>query len=86
MWYLSIKRKSLIKNYRPTSLLQILGKVFERLIYKDLFNHFYCNNLFTKNQSGLVPGDSYIFQLLSIVHEINPSLDFNPTIDVRDVF
>ena len=32
--------KSLIKNYRPTSLLPILGKIFERLIYKDLFNHF----------------------------------------------
>ena len=30
-------------------------------------------------------GDSYIFQLLSIVHEINLSLDCNPTIDVRGV-
>ena len=78
--------KSLIKNYRPTSLLPILGKIFERLIYKDLFNHFYCNNLFTENQSGFMPGDSCIFQLLSIVHEINSSLDCNPTIDVRGVF
>ena len=33
-----------------------------------------------------MPGDSCILQLLSIVHEINPSLDFNPTIDVRGVF
>ena len=78
--------KSPIKNYRPISLLPILGKIFERLIYKDLFNHFYCNNLFTKNQSGFMPGDSCIFQLLSIVHEINSSLDCNPTIDVRGVF
>ena len=39
--------KSLIKNYRPISLLPILSKIFERLIHKDLFSHFYCNNLFT---------------------------------------
>ena len=78
--------KSLIRNYRPISLLSILGKIFERLIYRDLFNHFYCNNLFTKNQSGFMPGDSCIFQLLSIVHEIDSSLDCNPAIDVRGVF
>ena len=49
---------------------------------KDLFNHFYCNNLFMKNQSGSMPGNSCIFQL-SIVHKNNSSLDCNPTIDVR---
>ena len=78
--------KSLIRNYRPTSLLPILGKIFKRIMHKDLYNHFYCNNLFTKNQSGFMPGDSSIFQLLSVVHEINSSLDCNPTIDVRGVF
>ena len=80
------ENKCLIKNHRPTSLLPILGKIFERLICKDLFNHFYCNNLFTQNQSGFMPGDSCIFQLLSIVHEINFSLDCNPSIDVRGAF
>ena len=33
-----------------------------------------------------MPGDSCIFQLLSIVHEINSSLDCNPTIVVRGIF
>ena len=61
--------KSLIKNYRPISLLPIQGKIFERLTYKDFFNNFYYNNLLTKNKSGFMPGDSCIFQLLSIVHE-----------------
>ena len=79
--------KSVIKYYRPISLLPILGKIFERLIYKDLFNHFYCNKLLTKNQSGFMPDDSYILQLLSIVHEINSFFfSCNPTIDVRGVF
>ena len=78
--------KSLIKYYRPISLIRILAEIFERLIYKDLFNHFYCNNLFTKNQSCFMPGDSCIFQLLSNDHGINSFLDCNPTIDVRGVF
>ena len=78
--------KSLKKNYRPISLLPILGKILKRLIYKELFNHFYCNNLFTKNQSGVMPDDSCIFHSLSIVPKINSSFDCNPVIDVRGVF
>ena len=38
-----------------------------------------------KDQSCFMPPASSIFQLLSIVHEINFSLDYNPTIDVRGV-
>ena len=72
--------KSLIKNYRPVSLLSSLGKIFERFI-KNLFNHFCCNNLFPKNKFGFMRGDSCIFQLLSIFHKINSSLDCNPTIE-----
>ena len=60
--------------------LPILGKIFEILIYKDLFNYFYCNNLFTKNQSGFLPGESYFFQLLSIVHEIKSSFGCSPAL------
>ena len=33
-----------------------------------------------------MPGNSWIFQLLSIVHEINSSCDCNPTLDVRGIF
>ena len=29
--------KNLVKNYRPISLLLIFGKIFERVIFKDLF-------------------------------------------------
>ena len=43
-------------------------------------------NFFTKCQSGFLPGDSCISQLLSIVHEINSSLDCDPTLDVSGVF
>ena len=78
--------KNLAKNYKPTSLLPIFGKIFEREIFKDLFNYFHKNELFTKCQSGFLPRDSCIVQLLSIVHEINSSFDCDPTQDVSGIY
>ena len=80
------KKKKLVKNYRPISLLPIYGKIFERVTFKDLFNYSHKNELFTKCHSGFLPGDSCISQLLSIVHDINSSFDCDPTLDVRGIF
>ena len=54
---------SLVNNYRPISLLNSEAKVFERLIFKYLYNHIRDNNLLTSLQSGFIPGDSTINQL-----------------------
>ena len=59
---------------------------FERVIFKDFFNYFQKNELFTKRQSGDRPGDSCASQLLSIVHDINSPFDCDSTQDVRGVF
>jgi hypothetical protein len=40
--------KSLISNYRPISLLSAVGKVFERIVFKEVFNHLISNNLLYK--------------------------------------
>ena len=77
--------KCLVKNYGPISLLAIFAKVFERVIYNSLFNYFLHNKLFTAPQSGFLPGDSCIAQLLSIIYEIQSAFDDNPTIDVRGI-
>ena len=66
--------KNLLKNHRPISLLLIFGKIYGRIIFKELFNHFDKNQLFTKCQSGFLPGESCISQLLFIVQEINSPL------------
>ena len=39
------------KNYRPVSLLPICGKVFERLIFNEMFSFIMAS------QSGFKPGD-----------------------------
>ena len=75
-----------MKNYRPISLLPIFGKIFERVIFKDLFNYLYKNELFTKCEYNFLPGDSCISELLSIIYGINSSFDCDPTQDVRGIF
>ena len=44
--------KNLVKNYRQISLLPIFRKIFERVIFKDLFNYLHREELCTKCQSG----------------------------------
>ena len=64
----------------------MLAKVFERIIFKNLYNYFISNNLITKNQSGFRPGDSCTNQLLSLVHEIHTAFDNRKSLEVRSVF
>ena len=78
------EEKHIVKNYRPKSLLPIFAKVFERLLFNSLCAHFHDNSLFTKCQSGFMPGDSCISQLYSIVH--SSSFDCNPPVDTRAIF
>ena len=66
---------NVIKNYRPISLLSCLGKVFERCIFKYLFNYLRDNKLVSIHQSGFIPGDSTVNQLVSIHHEVCMSLE-----------
>ena len=62
------------------------SKIFQRVIYNSLFNHFVSDKLFTPSQLDFLPGESCIAQLLSIIHETQTSFDSNPLADVTDVF
>jgi hypothetical protein len=67
--------KSLISNYRPISLLSAVGKVFESIVFKEVFNHLMSNNLLYKFQSGFIAGHSTVDQLIEIYYRICMSLD-----------
>ena len=60
--------KSLVNNYRPISLLCIISKVHEKIIFKNLFDFLY--NRLSVYQFGFVPGRSCLQQLLSFTHEL----------------
>ena len=76
--------KQIFKNYRPVFLLTISGKMFESLIYNNLFEYFIENDLISQNQSGFKSGDLCINQLTSVTHEIYQS--FNEGFAVTGTF
>ena len=78
--------KQLVNNYRPISLLPIFGKMFEKIIFKRIYNFISEENLLNHNQSGFRPSDSCVNQLLSITHKIFEPFDCNPSLEVRSVF
>ena len=80
------KYKQIINNYRTISLLPILAKVFEKIIFANLYNHLVTNNHITNNQSGFRPGDSVTNQLIYLVHEIFKSFDCIANLAVRSVY
>ena len=57
-------------NYKPISLLPICGKILENIVFDQVYAFLNKNNLLSKNQSGFRPGDSTIYQLLSITSTI----------------
>ena len=69
--------KSLPSNYRPVALLSCLGKLQERIVFKNLYNFLIDNNLLYKYQSGFLPHHSTVFQLIDIYHNICQAFDNN---------
>ena len=67
--------KSYPSNYRPISLLSCVGKVFERVVFKYIFNFLLDNSLIYKYQSGFMRGHSTVHQLIEIYHNICLSLE-----------
>ena len=76
--------KQVVKNYRPISLLPLFAKIFERILFSNMYNHFITNDLITSNQSGFRPNDSVTNQLIYLVDSIHSSLDIH--LDGRSFF
>jgi hypothetical protein len=62
-------------NYRPISLLSSIGKLFERVVFKHLYQFCLEHNLLTWRNSGYKPLDSSINQLIFIAHNIYKALE-----------
>ena len=74
----------ILNNYRPISLISIVGKVMERCVYKHIYNFLLEKRIISSNQSGFTPGDYAINQLLYITNEFGKALDEGK--EVRVVF
>jgi hypothetical protein len=60
----------LITNYRPISILPILNKVFEKIIYVRVSRFFSDHNLLSENQFGFMKGRDTQQATLKLIHNL----------------
>ena len=67
--------ETLFTNYRPISMLPSISKIFEKVIFNQLYNYFQENNLFYSAQYGFREGHSTEFAALDLVDRITLEMD-----------
>ena len=67
--------RQLKSNYRPISLLSCLSKVFERIVFSDMYEYFVSNGLLCECNSGFRKNDSTINRLLALLDSIHKGLE-----------
>ncbi len=60
----------LFTNYRPISLLPAISKIFETVIFQQLYDFFQQSNLFYNNQYGFRTEHSTEFAALEVTDRI----------------
>ena len=79
--------RELMGNYRPVSLLCAMSKVFERVVYNQLYQYFKQHKLFHKNQYGFRDEHSTELASLELIDRILHDLDNkkNPIVVFMDL-
>ena len=67
--------KSEPKNYRPVSLLSIVGKIMERIIFRAMYNFFEEMKSLSPLQAAYRPQSSTVTQLIELYDFIQKSMD-----------
>ena len=69
--------EQIIHNYRPISLLPVLGKIFQRIFFNLIFEFLNKNNLLCEKQSVFRHSYWCSCQLLFSINDIFKSFDYN---------
>ena len=78
-------------NYRPISILSVIAKILEKLIFNQLYSYLSSNSIIDVNQSGFRPQHSTATALLNVTEDWLDSLDKGDivgmvTIDLKKAF
>ena len=67
--------RHILDNYRPISLLSTMSKVFEKVVFHQVYDYFSSNNLFYENQYGFRKKHSTEIAAIELVDRILGHLD-----------
>ena len=68
-------QRSLLDNYRPISILPVVSKLMERILYNQIHEYFDRQSLFSKHQFGFRPYHSTTTTLLDCTNEWYANMD-----------
>ncbi|CAB4034358.1 Hypothetical predicted protein [Paramuricea clavata] len=68
-------QRSMLDNYRPISILPVVSKLIERIMYDQMYEYLNQNNLFSKHQFGFRPYQSTTTTLLDCTNEWYTNMD-----------
>ncbi len=68
---------TIFSNYRPISLLPAISKIFEKVIYKQVYDFFKLNKLLYPSQYGFRQGHSTELAAMELVDKIIQDMDKN---------
>lgn len=74
--------KSQAQNYRPVSLLSIVGKLLESILKEKLVEHMNRHNLIKDSQHGFTSGRSCLTNLLEFFDKVTCELDKSNPVDL----
>jgi hypothetical protein len=63
------------KDYRPVSILSVLGKILEKLVHKQLCDYLDSNGLFDTHQSGFRKNHSTTTAILKVTDDVRKAMD-----------
>ena len=73
---------TVVNNYRPISILYVVSKIVERVIFKYVYNHLHENFILSTYQSSFLPGRFAVTQLIEVYHRFWLSIDRNKDVNV----
>ena len=62
-------------NYRPISLLPVISKIFEKIVFSQLYKYFNDNNLLYNSQYGFRKGHSCEYAAMEVTDKVFKHLD-----------
>ena len=66
---------SLLTNYRPISILPTISKIFERVLYNQLYEYVNTNNLLVEEQYGFRTNHSTAYAAIKLVDHLSKEMD-----------